>query len=146
MDDIFQTMAQSCACFYVRKSSREVTLVYDTALSGLGVRSTQFLVLLIIKLSGETPMSQAAETLGIDRTTLTRLVAPLKRRKLLTIVSGKDRRSRWLRLTPSGQQLLIDAVPCWKRAQKKVVSLYGGNEGWESMLSGLKKTSELIPE
>ena len=88
-------------------------------------------------------MSLVAEALGVDPTTLSRLVTPLKKRKLLTSHLGKDKRIRVLRLTPQGEKLLIEAIPCWESAQTKVVSLYG-YEGWSKMLHSLQKTSALV--
>lgn len=135
-------MAETCACFYLRKSAREVSHVYDAAFSPLSLRSTQFLVLLVIRLSREASMSELAESLGVDRTTLTRLVAPLRRRKLIRVVHGKDRRNRLLRLTPAGEKIVEEAVPYWEQAQAKVMGLVG-NSDWSSLLTVLKKTSQL---
>jgi DNA-binding MarR family transcriptional regulator len=104
-------IARTCACFHFRRVARSVTNFYSEALAPTGLRSTQFVALLVIALKEDAMMSDLAQTLEVDRTTLTRLLAPLKGRKLITIVSGKDRRVQNVRLTAAGKTAVKKALP-----------------------------------
>ena len=51
----------------------------------------------------------------MDRTTLTANLKPLERRGLIAVLPDeRDRRSRRLRLTETGRDLLVEAVPIWR--------------------------------
>src|ERR1700722_11136740 len=110
-------IARTCACFHFRRVARAVTNFYSEALAPTGLRSTQFVALLVIALKKEAMMSDLAKTLEVDRTTLTRLLVPLEKRDLLKIVSGTDRRTQIVRLTMAGQKAVKEAIPYWKKAQ-----------------------------
>jgi DNA-binding MarR family transcriptional regulator len=56
----------------------------------------------------------------MDRTTLTRALAPLVRDGLVKMVTGDDRRTRIISLTPHGQSTLDAARPIWRSAQEQV--------------------------
>ena len=65
-------VAESCACLRVRKAARNVTRRYDAALRPAGLRITQFTVMTALAEYGEVSITDLAESLGMERTTLTR--------------------------------------------------------------------------
>src|SRR5476651_398574 len=75
-------IAAECACFNFRKASRAVTQMYDSILSPSGMRSTQFTVLIGLALKDKITVTELADMLAIDRTTLTRSFKPLLRRAM----------------------------------------------------------------
>jgi DNA-binding MarR family transcriptional regulator len=97
-------IASQCACFSVRKAARAVTQLYDKTLEPSGLQVTQFTLLVAVSLSEQLTVSQVAERLVMDRTTLTRNVAPLERDGLVKRKRGPDRRERYLRVTPAGRR------------------------------------------
>jgi DNA-binding MarR family transcriptional regulator len=69
-------------------------------------------------------MGSVAEFLAMDRTTLTAALKPLQRRELVEITPDpNDRRSRRLRLTEAGGELLARAFPIWKKVHDEVDAL-----------------------
>ena len=64
-------MLSTCACLNLRKASRAVTQIFDQALLASGLRSTQLQVLVTFASSGTTTITQLAEELIMDRTSLT---------------------------------------------------------------------------
>jgi len=120
--------ASACACFNFRKASRAVTQLFDTTLQPVGLRSTQLVVLLAAGIYEKPTMSQLAEVIVSDRTTLTRALKPLFRRGLLKNVQGEDRRKNGILLTLKGHQAIRKAVPYWKKAQNRVVKGFGQNQ------------------
>ena len=111
---------QECACFNLRKAARAVTQLYDDALKPAGVLATQFPLLASTAELKRATISELAETMVMDRTTLTRNLRPLERDGLLRSEPGKDRRVREVSLTRKGQKILFEAYPLWQKAQKTV--------------------------
>lgn len=69
-------------------------------------------------------MGPVAELLAMDRTTLTAALKPLERRGLVKVFPDpSDRRSRILKLTIKGRNLLARALPVWNRAHDEVEQL-----------------------
>src|SRR5262245_53691714 len=131
-------VASHCVCFSLRKAARAATQVYDKALEPTGLRVTQFSLMVALSLSEELTLSQVAERLVMDRTTLTRNVAPLERDGLVTSERGPDRRERYLRLTAAGRRALARALPPWRRAQAQVVAGIG-HGAWRALRGGLEE-------
>jgi len=112
---------QSCLSMALRQAARSLTQRYDTAFSGSGIRSTQFSLLVALAQAPSVPMSRLADALVMDRTTLTRNLAPLMRRGLIQESGADDKRVRSYALTARGQHLLTRALPEWKSAQAQVL-------------------------
>ena len=90
----FVEPAQSCLCFALRKSARAITQQYDTMLRPLGLKATQFSLLVGIRLFGLVTVNRLAEAMVMDRTTLTRNLQPLETQGLIQTIPGADRRER----------------------------------------------------
>ena len=80
----------TCACQQLRKATRVVTQRYDEALRPIGLRSTQLPILVTLAAHGPLFMTDLAESLVLDRTTLIRTLRPLQRRGLIEVS-----RRRW---------------------------------------------------
>ena len=70
-------------------------------------------------------ISQLAQGLVMDRTTLSRDLKPLEAQGLIQVSSGADRRRRTVALTARGRQVLTRALPLWERAQARMVEGLG---------------------
>lgn len=116
---------RACACFNVRKAARLVTQQYDEMLGDTGLRATQLSMLMVISGRGPITVSDLAEVLAMDQTTLTRNLTPLEKQGLVQRVPGTDRRTRRVSVTPKGLDAVVKAVPLWKRAQAKVLRTFG---------------------
>jgi DNA-binding MarR family transcriptional regulator len=112
---------QSCLSMAVRQAARTLTQRYDAALSRNGIRSTQFSLLVALAQAPSLPLSRLARAVVMDRTTLTRNLAPLVRRGLVGESGAKDKRVRSYALTARGKQLLTRALPDWKSAQTRML-------------------------
>ena len=125
MDDNTQSLAaiaesaqQNCYCYATRKLARKVTRAYDQALSAVGLRGTQYTLLAAAAVSeGELTLTELAARLGMDRTTLSRNIAPLVRDRLLDQVDDKKGRASGIRLSLSGKEKLKAAFPVWSEVQ-----------------------------
>ena len=133
----------TCVCLNLRKAARAVTQVFDNALQPLGLRSTQLPVLGTLASFGSMTISQLAEELVMDRTSLTRLLRPLESAGWLEIVPGEDRRTREVSLTDRGKETVVDAVPLWETAQEYVLERMGRRR-WDDMRENLSVTVNLV--
>jgi DNA-binding MarR family transcriptional regulator len=110
----------SCTCFAVRRAARTITQHYDRHLRPSGLRATQFTLLAVLSLEGPLPLSRAADRLGLERTTLTRNLRPLKARGLVDEEASGDRRVRMIAITRRGLAAARAALPRWRAAQRSV--------------------------
>jgi DNA-binding MarR family transcriptional regulator len=138
-------VASFCACANLRKASRAVTQLYDEALQPSGLRVTQFTLLVALSLTGSISISDLAQQLVIDRTTLTRNLALLEHQGLVAIAKGDDQRTHLVTLTNQGREALLKALPLWERAQAHIVSGLGG-ERWNTLLAELSDVVSLVGE
>jgi len=127
--------AGSCTCGELRRAARAVTLLYDNATKYSGLLSTQLGVLHLVSES-DSKISDLAEELGMDRTTLTRNLSVLERQGLIKISSGKDHRTRIVTITTKGRNSLAKAVPLWNQVQRKVKQEMGEN-AWSELMRNL---------
>lgn len=110
----------NCTCALVRRSARRITRVYDNALKGTNLRITQYSILAELEYSQGLSISDLAQLLAMDRTTLTRNLRPLQRDGLISLSAGADKRSKSLQLTDTGRSLLLSARPHWQRVEQRV--------------------------
>jgi len=118
--------ASGCTCFKLRRLTRRMTAVYDRALSEAGMRVTQYSLLTHLRGLHGVAMSELAEMLDMDRTTLTRNVRPLVEAGWIEVKpSTEDARIRLVHITPSGEMHWRAARVCWRQAQQEVNSTIG---------------------
>lgn len=115
-----------CTCFRLRQLNWRVTQIYDQTLALLGITVTQFSLLALLSMRGETSIGDLAEQMLMDPTTLTRTLRPLERRKLIRIATARDdRRRRSVLLSEAGRAIFRDAVPLWRQAGTKMADAFG---------------------
>ncbi len=133
-------MGETCPLGHLRMATRVATQIYDGVLKPTGLKSTQFNLLTMIATLAPTTISQLAERIAMDRTTLTRNLKPLERAALVSVKPGDDRRTRTVALSPRGEALLTDALELWEQAQSSIVTELG--ERWRRDL--LNSLSSLV--
>jgi DNA-binding MarR family transcriptional regulator len=110
-----------CLCLHLQRAARAVARRFDDALRGLGLSNGQFSLLIALNRPEPPRIGELAPFLAMDRTTLTANIKPLERRGLLEVVPDeRDRRSRRLRLTEKGRDLLVKAMPIWRATHEDV--------------------------
>ena len=122
----------TCSCASLRRLTRRVTQHYDQVLKPSGLRVTQYSIMVhiaeAVKRSETLSLTQLAGRLEMDRTTLTRNLGPLEKAGWLELTDGPDRRSRAVRLTPSGERLLRKAAPLWRSAEQSFRQAVGADQ------------------
>ena len=132
----------SCTCANLRKATRVVTQIYDTALQSTGLRTTQFTLLATVARLENVALTRLANALVMDRTTLTRNLKPLVERGLIRIDQEVDQRVRNISLTSDGRKKFENALPHWRKAQSQMAGGLGA-EQWSNLLDGLASIRSL---
>jgi DNA-binding MarR family transcriptional regulator len=123
-----RTAATGCTCSKLRRLTRRVTAVYDRALAPSGMRVTQYSLLAQLRRVRDLSMSQLADALDMDRTTLTRNLKPLLEAGWVELLaSAQDGRVRVVRITAAGDAQWQAARAYWRRAQDEVKETIGLN-------------------
>jgi DNA-binding MarR family transcriptional regulator len=123
--DLAQTLLDTCLCHNVRMASRVVSRTYDEALRSTGLRATQIAVLAAVGARGALSIKSLADSLEMERTTLTRNLRPLEEQGLVAIAPEARHRSRMLTLTSDGRAALLQALPLWEKAQQSSMEQLG---------------------
>jgi DNA-binding MarR family transcriptional regulator len=122
-----ETEKSVCNCTALRKATRRVSQLYDSALEPCGLRTTQRSILMQIARSQNPPsLGELAEALVMDRGALTHTLKPLERDRLIEIrVAPEDRRNRLVALTAAGRKKIEQSTVLWKRAQQGFETAFG---------------------
>lgn len=114
-----------CDCANLRRAARAVSRLYSQELRPDGIEITQFTLLMALNLAGEIPQGKLGDILALDSTSLTRMLGLLKKYGWVKAKEGDDRRLRIFSLTPAGKAKFQQALPHWKRAQKRLETALG---------------------
>jgi DNA-binding MarR family transcriptional regulator len=131
-----------CPAFNIRAASRIITQLFDEILKPSGLQVTQFTVLIGIHILDSPSISKLAKGLIMDRTTITRGLKPLENEGLIKIVSGDDKRTHFVKLTPKGKSALEKTLPYWEKA-RTVVSKEFGEKHLDGLLKDLASVREI---
>ena len=135
-----------CVSNNLHQTARAVNRIYSEEMRATGLKRSQYSILGYLNKLEKTHLSQLADLMFMDRTTLSRNLRPLERSGLIDIsTSDKDARAKQLSLTPEGKAAFRTATKHWRRAQKKVIASFGA-DNWtqlEASLSTLRNTRVL---
>ena len=131
-----------CLCFTLRQASRAVSRLYDEELRGVGLRTTQYSLLQLLRRSGEVRQRDLAGLTLHDETSLTRSLRPLVDAGWVAVRGGDDRREKWFRITADGLAKLAEARPAWERAQARIQSLLP-ERTWRGLMEILPEVARL---
>jgi DNA-binding MarR family transcriptional regulator len=124
MDDI--QIVGACNCFALRQATRFLTQGYERHLKPTGVTPAQFSIMAVLSHRQDVLMSELADALVMDRTTLLRALKPLQRDGLVEAgVSEQDTRAHTLNLTKQGVRTFDRAKRAWQCAQKEFERQFG---------------------
>ena len=114
-----------CLCLASRRAARVITRAFDGELRPHGLRATQFSLLAMLELKGPQSIGELAQSLGTERTTLTRNIALIEEQDLVSVRAGDDPRARIVEIAPKGKRLLMKAFPAWRKAQGELTAKIG---------------------
>ena len=107
-----------CYALAARKKARYLSRLYDRRLSKTGLTVSQFSILSLIDAHKRLKISELADLLVMERTSLVRTLRPLQGEGLIATERSPKGRSHDVMLTASGRSRFADAKPRWKEAQR----------------------------
>ncbi len=124
---IAQQMSQECVARRLRQVNRTITRLYDEALRPYGLTINQLNILAVIISKTQIRPGQLGQTLGMEKSTVSRTVDRMATKGWLKIVAGKDSRTQLLSVTAKGQQLLLSVTPTWDTLQAGTLTSDSGD-------------------
>ena len=115
-----------CNCTALRKATRRISQLYDTALAPSGLKTTQRAILAQLGRSEPATVGQLAEALVMDAGALAHTLKPLERDRFIAVtVDPSDRRNRLIKLTRRGRARLAESDALWAKAQTGFEAAFG---------------------
>ncbi|RZJ39634.1 MAG: MarR family transcriptional regulator [Brevundimonas sp.] len=127
-----------CLCLHAQRAARALSRRFDEAFRPFGITSGQFSLLNSLNRPAPPTIGQVADTLAMDRSTVTANLKPLERLgSVITTVDPQDRRGRRVALTGAGRALLAQTTPVWVAEHARVeAELVGGGD---ALRAGLRQ-------
>lgn len=127
-----------CLCLHAQRAARALSRRFDEAFRPFGITSGQFSLLNSLNRPAPPTIGQVADTLAMDRSTVTANLKPLERAgAVITTVDPQDRRGRRVALTGAGRALLEQATPVWIAEHARVEAELDG--GGDALRAGLRR-------
>ncbi len=115
----FAAIGRSCFCLQSRMAARALTRYYNEVLAPTSLEVTEFSLLASVALGRDKSITDLADRLAFERTTLVRSLKRLERRGLVDVAPEKGRAVRYI-LTKRGEEAVERAAPIWWCAQKEI--------------------------
>jgi DNA-binding MarR family transcriptional regulator len=136
----------TCICLRVRRASRAVAQVWDSALAPGGLTNGQLAIIAQIKLRTSVTVAVLANSLRLERTSLTRNLSRLEALGAVLIsVPPSDKRKRLITLTAGGERLLARAFPYWDDAQSRLMDAVG-KKAWDRALQAAGRLTASVSD
>ncbi len=128
-----------CLCTLIRKVGRIATRNYDNLLKPCGIKITQFSLLANIARNPATTVSELAELLSMDQTTVSRNIRVLEKSGYIRFEGEMtDHRIKRIQISDLGVSKMNEARPLWEQAQLEMQRVLG-RENIEVMMKSVKK-------
>lgn len=134
-----------CVSHNLQKTARIVAGVYAEELRTCGLSRGQFPLLQQLDgMGGSVPVSGLAAKLYMDRTTLTRNLAPLEGAGLVVREADPgDARVRRVTITDAGRARLVEGRKAWLRAQSRTLDRIG-EKAWRRLEDDLRQVRRAL--
>ncbi|AKR56167.1 MarR family transcriptional regulator [Devosia sp. H5989] len=138
MEDDFS----QCLVLNTRMAARAVTRRANRKLRGFGVTATQFSILTAARQRPGRSITEIAESIAMERTTLSRNLDLMARKGLVRLEGAEKGNGRLCSLSEEGQVLLDRIVPIWRASQAELREQLTQPD-WPSTLRALQELARL---
>ena len=128
-----------CYALAARKSARYLSRLYGSHLAPAGLSVSQYSILRLLKEHGRLKITELAEILIMERTSLVRALKPLQVSGWVVAERSDNGRAFDVTLSPSGLEKVTDAIPLWAEAQ----AAFEGEVGRDRAIRFRDEISEL---
>jgi DNA-binding MarR family transcriptional regulator len=115
--------------FWLRRAYQRHMAIFAAAMDGLDLTSTQFAALVKLRDLGDTAQTELGRLTGMDRATISGVVARLQKRGLVRFrPDPEDGRARIVALTAAGSELLARALERVAEVTEQTLAPIGAKE------------------
>ena len=111
-----------CYCTNLRRSANTISIYYDHALKDTGLTAAQYHLLVNLMRLESANITNWAQYVGLERSTMVRNVKTLERQNLIELTKGSG---KTFTLSAYGGKVLEQAIPLWEKAQDEIEEILG---------------------
>jgi DNA-binding MarR family transcriptional regulator len=126
-----------CVSNNLHQTARAISRIYAQEMQQADLRRAQFSLLNHLERLGAISLSELAEHMYMERTTLTRNLRPLEDAGYVARRACDDARVKRVELTAADHRKLSQARRHWRRAQQRVLAAFGA-ERWQALEVSLR--------
>ena len=131
-----------CMLLSSRMAARAITRRADGRLRPFGITGAQLSILGSLRNHPGRSVTEMAEAMAMDRTTLSRNLALLERNGLVTASAAASGNGRIGALTEAGDKVIDAALPEWRKGQAELRDLLS-DPNFDTMIAGLRQLSRV---
>ena len=131
-----------CMVLNTRMAARAITRRADRKLKALGTSAAQFSILGALQNHPGRSVTEMAEAIAMDRTTLSRNLDLLERKGLVAATAAARGNGRIGAVTPAGRKVIDDVRPEWRKLQTELRATLTGPD-FDTVLAGLRQLARL---
>jgi DNA-binding MarR family transcriptional regulator len=118
--------AQDSLTYLLQKAAKHALVALEAELTDLDISARHFLLLALVEQDPAVSQQDLAGKIGLDPTSVVKLVDQLEDRGFVTRARfADDRRQHRLALTAAGKQMLKEAVARQRKAEREVTKAIG---------------------
>jgi len=132
---------KSCICISLRKAAKNISQLYDSELSVLDIKITQYSTLKNIQALGNPSVNELSKKLDLERTTVLRNLNKLKKMDLISYKKNDVYKVKVISLTVNGRKKINDAKVIWEKTQQNFLNALGLNNKnqFDSLMNKISK-------
>lgn len=112
---------KNCVCRNLRMTTRITTQHFDKIFQTVGLTAPQFSLLAEITANESIAISELAERMLMDQTTVTRNIEILRKKGYVNVrTDDNDSRKRCISISETGEEKLNEAIPVWNNVQSLI--------------------------
>lgn len=112
---------RNCVCRNLRMTTRIITQHFDKIFQTVGLTAPQFSLLAEITANENIAISELAERMLMDQTTVTRNIEILRKKGYVSVrTDDNDSRKRCISISETGEEKLNEAIPVWNNVQSLI--------------------------
>lgn len=114
-----------CHCINLRRATGSITDIYDKFLLPVNLSVNQYSIIINLSRLKQSSITELANFIGLERTSLTRALKPLIERAIIEDISENAKREKKIQLSNYGDKILSEATPLWNDAQATIEKKLG---------------------
>lgn len=132
-------MQSLCYSTNLRRSANRISEYYNKQIKPAGITAAQFSLLNNLRRMNQANVTDWAQAVGLERTTMIRNIRPLESGGFIQRAEGHG---KTYKLSRKGENILKKADPLWQKAQRNIEEFLGDDDA-EAILRISRKLQAL---